>query len=103
MVQDLNIPLILQPQLFGILCLVSWAQVSPRPQMTLTSDQVLLWLADALDQYQYYGRKRSKNMSIALFVAAIVLFAAFEVGMIFAIKVRILLLSVWILTYYMSW
>ncbi|KAI0794095.1 PQ loop repeat-domain-containing protein [Fomes fomentarius] len=61
-VQGFNIPLILQPQLFGILCLVSWAQ------------------------YQYYGRKRSKTVSIALFVAAIVLFAAFEVGMIFAIK-----------------
>ena len=26
-VQNLNIPLILQPQLFGVLCLASWAQV----------------------------------------------------------------------------
>ena len=26
-VQNLNIPLILQPQLFGILCMISWAQV----------------------------------------------------------------------------
>ena len=27
-VQDLNIPLILQPQLFGVLSFVSWGQVS---------------------------------------------------------------------------
>lgn len=28
-VQNLNIPLILQPQLFGTLCLISWGQVCP--------------------------------------------------------------------------
>ncbi|OSD04843.1 hypothetical protein PYCCODRAFT_1443652 [Trametes coccinea BRFM310] len=60
-VQNLNIPLILQPQLFGVLSFVSWAQC------------------------QYYGRKRSKAVTIAMFVAAVVLFAGFEVGMIFAI------------------
>ena len=26
-VQNLNVPLILQPQVFGVLCLISWAQV----------------------------------------------------------------------------
>ncbi|CDO69640.1 hypothetical protein BN946_scf184851.g28 [Trametes cinnabarina] len=36
-------------------------------------------------QCQYYGRKRSKMIAIAMFVAAVVIFAAFEVGMIFAI------------------
>ncbi|EIW59792.1 uncharacterized protein TRAVEDRAFT_28795 [Trametes versicolor FP-101664 SS1] len=60
-VQNLNIPLILQPQLFGVLSFVSWAQC------------------------QYYGRKRSKATAIAMYVAAVAIFAGFEVGMIFAI------------------
>ncbi|KAI0331632.1 hypothetical protein GY45DRAFT_597002 [Cubamyces sp. BRFM 1775] len=60
-VQNLNIPLILQPQLFGVLSFVSWAQC------------------------QYYGRKRSKAVSIAMFFAAVVIFAGFEAGMIYAI------------------
>ncbi|KAI0369137.1 hypothetical protein BV20DRAFT_1036659 [Pilatotrama ljubarskyi] len=60
-VQNLNIPLILQPQLFGVLCLVSWAQC------------------------QYYGRKRTKAAAIAMFLLAIAIFAGFEVGMIYAI------------------
>ncbi|KAI0358018.1 hypothetical protein OH77DRAFT_1449539 [Trametes cingulata] len=60
-VQNLNIPLILQPQLFGVLCLVSWAQC------------------------QYYGRKRSKAAAVAMFLVAIAIFAGFEVGMIYAI------------------
>ncbi|KAI0741628.1 PQ loop repeat-domain-containing protein [Daedaleopsis nitida] len=61
-VQGLSIPLILQPQLFGILCLVSWAQ------------------------WQYYGNGRSRVAAIAMFVGAVALFAGFEVGMIFAVK-----------------
>ncbi|KAI8985769.1 PQ loop repeat-domain-containing protein, partial [Trametes punicea] len=60
-VENLNIPLILQPQLFGVLSFVSWAQC------------------------QYYGRRRSKAVTVAMFFAAVVIFAGFEVGMIFAI------------------
>ncbi|KAI0731375.1 PQ loop repeat-domain-containing protein [Earliella scabrosa] len=60
-VEGLSVPLILQPQLFGSLCLVSWAQC------------------------QYYGRKRSRAASLALFVVALALFAGFEVGTIFAV------------------
>ncbi|KAI0653171.1 PQ loop repeat-domain-containing protein [Cubamyces menziesii] len=60
-VQNLNIPLILQPQLFGVLSFVSWAQC------------------------QYYGRKRSKAASVAMFFAAVAIFAGFEAGMIYAI------------------
>ncbi|KAI0630579.1 PQ loop repeat-domain-containing protein [Trametes polyzona] len=60
-VQNLNIPLILQPQLFTVLSFVSWAQC------------------------QYYARKRSKAASIAMYFAALSIFAGFEVGMIFAV------------------
>ncbi|KAI0687151.1 PQ loop repeat-domain-containing protein [Cerioporus squamosus] len=60
-VQNLNIPLILQPQLFGVLCLISWVQC------------------------QYYGRRRSRTAAIAIFLTSVALFAGFEVGMIYAI------------------
>ncbi|KAI0675689.1 PQ loop repeat-domain-containing protein, partial [Trametes maxima] len=60
-VQGLNIPLILQPQLFGVLSFVSWAQC------------------------QYYAHKRSKVTVVAMFVAAVAIFGGFEAGMIFAI------------------
>lgn len=39
------------------------------------------------EQCQYYGRKRSKATAIAMYVAAVAIFAGFEVGMIFAIFV----------------
>ncbi|TBU30586.1 hypothetical protein BD311DRAFT_754599 [Dichomitus squalens] len=61
-VQNLNIPLILQPQLFGVLCLVSWAQC------------------------QYYGHKRSRTTAVVMYIAAVVLLGGFEVGMIYAVR-----------------
>ncbi|EIW58286.1 uncharacterized protein TRAVEDRAFT_148372 [Trametes versicolor FP-101664 SS1] len=61
-VKNLNIPLILQPQLFGTLSFIGWAQC------------------------QYYGRKRSKWTSIAMYVAVMAFSAGFEVGMIYAVK-----------------
>ncbi|KAI8996441.1 PQ loop repeat-domain-containing protein [Trametes punicea] len=61
-VQDLNIPLILQPHLFGALSYLSWAQC------------------------QHYGRKRSRVAALAMYTAVVVLSAGFEVGMIFAVK-----------------
>ncbi|KAH9857238.1 PQ loop repeat-domain-containing protein [Lenzites betulinus] len=60
-VQNLNIPLILQPQLFAVLSFVSWAQC------------------------QYYSHKRSKATAIAMYIAAVTIFAGFEAGMIYAI------------------
>ncbi|KAI0369152.1 PQ-loop-domain-containing protein [Pilatotrama ljubarskyi] len=63
-VQDLNIPLILQPHLFGTLSYISWAQAT----------------------CQHYGRKRSKAASLAMYAAVMALSAGFEVGMIFAVK-----------------
>ncbi|KAI0075326.1 PQ-loop-domain-containing protein, partial [Panus rudis PR-1116 ss-1] len=61
-VQNLNVPLIVQPQLFGVLCLISWVQC------------------------QYYGRKRSKTTSVVLFFVVLAIFGGFEAGMVFAIR-----------------
>ncbi|KAI0358029.1 PQ-loop-domain-containing protein [Trametes cingulata] len=63
-VQNLNIPLILQPHLFGTLSYVSWAQAT----------------------CQHYGRKRSKAVSVALYLAVMTVSAGLEVGMIFAVQ-----------------
>ena len=38
-------------------------------------------------QCQYYGHKRSRTTSVATFLAALVVFASFEAGMIYAVKV----------------
>ncbi|KAI0766700.1 PQ loop repeat-domain-containing protein [Trametes elegans] len=61
-VENLNIPLIVQPQLFGVLAYVSWAQC------------------------QYYGRKRSKWAVLAMCVALMAVSAGFEAGMVYAVK-----------------
>ncbi|THH32022.1 hypothetical protein EUX98_g2169 [Antrodiella citrinella] len=61
-VQDLNVPLILQPHLFAALCFVSWAQCL------------------------YYGKKRSRNFAVVSFLAVCVLLGGFEAGMVFAIS-----------------
>ncbi|KAI0630547.1 PQ loop repeat-domain-containing protein [Trametes polyzona] len=61
-VKNLNIPLIVQPQLFGTLSYISWAQC------------------------QYYGRKRSKWVAIAMYLGAMAFSAGFEIGMIYAVK-----------------
>ncbi|KAE9384295.1 hypothetical protein BT96DRAFT_1026929 [Gymnopus androsaceus JB14] len=61
-VQNLNIPLILQPQIFGALSLVSWAQC------------------------QYYTRHWScrKTVLITIFIGCIL--GGFEAGMVFALR-----------------
>jgi len=61
-VQNLNIPLIIQPQLFGLLCLISWGQC------------------------HYYSSTRPKYVSFIIAVAVIAALGGFEVGMVFAIK-----------------
>ncbi|KAJ7721337.1 PQ loop repeat-domain-containing protein [Mycena maculata] len=61
-VQNLNIPLIVQPQLFGLLCMISWGQC------------------------QYYGSTRPKRVSLIIAVAAIAVLGAFETAMVFAIR-----------------
>ncbi|KZT09864.1 uncharacterized protein LAESUDRAFT_722014 [Laetiporus sulphureus 93-53] len=61
-VQNLNIPLILQPQLFGILCFAAWAQC------------------------QYYGHKRSLSACIIMYITCLVALAGFQVGMVYAVR-----------------
>ncbi|KAJ7730016.1 hypothetical protein DFH07DRAFT_849448 [Mycena maculata] len=61
-VLDLNIPLILQPQLFGVLSLISWGQC------------------------QYYGERRSGRTATAMAVGAMLLVGGFEAGMVFALR-----------------
>ncbi|EGN91977.1 hypothetical protein SERLA73DRAFT_191748 [Serpula lacrymans var. lacrymans S7.3] len=61
-VQNLNIPLILQPQLFSALSLVSWCQCL------------------------YYNRKCSRTVCIMLFVAVAAIMAGFQTGMVFAVR-----------------
>ncbi|KAF9780298.1 PQ loop repeat-domain-containing protein [Thelephora terrestris] len=60
--QNLNIPLILQPQIFAFLCAVSWSQCL------------------------FYGRKWPLRTCIIYFSIFIVLMAGFEVGMVYAVR-----------------
>ena len=62
--QDLNVPLIVQPQLFALLTLLSWTQC------------------------MYYGRARSRNWCVGVLAVTLVVYAALEAGMVFALRVR---------------
>ncbi|KAF8740765.1 hypothetical protein AX14_007399 [Amanita brunnescens Koide BX004] len=61
-VENLNIPLIIQPQLFGLFSLVSWGQCL------------------------YYGKGHSKLATISMTLAAITFTGVCEVGLVFAIR-----------------
>ncbi|KAI0047850.1 hypothetical protein FA95DRAFT_1451387, partial [Auriscalpium vulgare] len=61
-VQNLNIPLIVQPQLFGSLALVSWAQC------------------------MYYDRGRSRRWCISATLAILIMFATLETGLVYAVR-----------------
>jgi hypothetical protein len=63
-VQDLNIPLIVQPQLFALFTLFSWMQC------------------------MYYGRGRSRRWCVGVLGGMIVVYAALEASMVFALRVR---------------
>ncbi|KAJ6582091.1 PQ loop repeat-domain-containing protein [Mycena capillaripes] len=59
---NFNIPLILQPQLFGFLALVSWGQC------------------------QYYGVGRSRGAAAVMALGVMLIVGGFEVAMVFAIR-----------------
>ncbi|KAF8151079.1 PQ loop repeat-domain-containing protein [Mycena galopus ATCC 62051] len=59
---DLNIPLILQPQLFGFLALVSWGQC------------------------QYYGIGRSRRAATVMALGVMLIVGGFEAAMVFAMR-----------------
>ncbi|KAF7971314.1 hypothetical protein HWV62_21488 [Athelia sp. TMB] len=61
-VQDLNTPLIVQPQIFCALSLISWGQV------------------------RYYGHKHSKLAATAMTLGLAALLGGLEVGIVFGIK-----------------
>ncbi|KAI0306114.1 PQ loop repeat-domain-containing protein [Multifurca ochricompacta] len=61
-VQDLNIPLIVQPQLFGLFCLLSWGQC------------------------MYYGGARSRAWCAAVLGTTLVLWGALEAAFVFALR-----------------
>ncbi|KAJ7464400.1 PQ loop repeat-domain-containing protein [Mycena latifolia] len=62
LLRKLNIPLIIQPQLFGFLALMSWGQC------------------------QYYGAKRSQRTAIAMALGVMLLVGGFEAGVVFAVR-----------------
>ena len=62
-VQDLNIPLIVQPQLFALLTLLSWTQC------------------------MYYSSKRSRAWCVGVLATTMVCYAAVQVGVVFALRV----------------
>ncbi|KAJ7509652.1 PQ-loop-domain-containing protein, partial [Mycena galericulata] len=59
---DLNIPLVLQPQLFGFLALVSWGQC------------------------QYYSARRPPRTAALMALLAMLLVGAFEAAMVYALR-----------------
>ncbi|KAJ6507001.1 PQ loop repeat-domain-containing protein [Mycena sanguinolenta] len=61
-IRDLNIPLILQPQLFGFLALVSWGQC------------------------QYYSLGRSRLAAAVMALGVMLLVGSFEAAMVFAVR-----------------
>jgi len=61
-VQDLNIPLIIQPQLFATLVTISWAQC------------------------QYYGNKRPRHICLLAHFVVLTVLAGFEIGMVYAVR-----------------
>ncbi|KAL4250865.1 PQ-loop-domain-containing protein [Abortiporus biennis] len=61
-VQNLNIPLIVQPQLFATLCIISWAQC------------------------QYYGNKRPLKVCLLMLATLLAVSGGFEAGMVYAVK-----------------
>jgi len=63
-VQDLNIPLIIQPQLFGLFALLSWGQC------------------------MYYGSARSRTWCAAVLGGTLALWGILEVVLVFALRVR---------------
>ena len=79
--EKLNVPLILQPHLFGSLCLISWGQVRNCNAFYSLTFPV------KLRQCQYYGNKHSKFKSIMMAAFTAALLGGLEIGMIFVVRV----------------
>ncbi|KAF7977612.1 hypothetical protein HWV62_3230 [Athelia sp. TMB] len=77
-VQDLNTPLIVQPQIFCALSLISWGQVRAPPIARIAADRVV--------QVRYYGHKHSKLAATTMTLGLAALLGGLEVGIVFGIK-----------------
>jgi hypothetical protein len=62
--QDLNVPLIVQPQLFGLFSLLSWGQC------------------------MYYGGARSRVWCALVLGGTLAIWGALEAALVFALRVR---------------
>lgn len=80
-VQNLNIPLIIQPQLFCFLSIISWSQVSQQCQT------ISLFSYRYKSKCMYYGKGKSLKVSLSLLLCCLGLLFGFEWGMIAAIRV----------------
>jgi hypothetical protein len=83
-VQDLNIPLILQPQIFGTLSLITWAQVSCHRNF-LQRPNYLLGYPLSVPQCQYYTRHWSLLKMILIGTLIGFILGGFEAGTVFAL------------------
>ncbi|KAJ3787192.1 PQ loop repeat-domain-containing protein [Lentinula aff. detonsa] len=72
-VQNLNIPLIMQPQIFGTLSVICWAQL-------ITFDHFFS------TQCQYYRRHWSPFKTIIVGISLWFVFGGFEAGMVYALR-----------------
>ncbi|CAL1705901.1 unnamed protein product [Somion occarium] len=61
-IRNLNVPLIVQPQILSLLCLTSWAQC------------------------QYYGHLQKVTTTMVVYVIILAVLAGFEIGMVFAVR-----------------
>ncbi|VDB99899.1 unnamed protein product [Peniophora sp. CBMAI 1063] len=59
--QNLNVPLIIQPQLFGVLCILSWTQC------------------------MYYGSQKPLGWCAAFLIVLLTIYAVLELGLIYAV------------------
>jgi len=83
-VQNLNIPLIIQPELFGAFTLISWTQVCSSisvPELQIES---------LLVQCMYYNEGRSLRWCLTMLIAVSCISAGLQVGFVFALRVRCL-------------
>jgi hypothetical protein len=80
--QNINIPLIVQPQLFGLLGAISWSQV--RWPICVAASGVDFQALQCL----YYSYKRSPRVCAFMLAVYCAIGAGFEAGMVFVARVR---------------
>ena len=86
-VQHINIPLMVQPQLFGSLAAISWCQVSKDHAIfDVISLNILSTSLTPSLQCLYYNGRLPKRLCCLLLLVYLCLFAGFETGMTYALR-----------------